>query len=70
LDTCPQCSLKNIDIYRFQLPFELPIPIAMAVSRGIRSDLERLFKNYSAIELHICKNCGYTEIRFIARDTS
>jgi len=67
MDVCPKCGSNNIDVYRFSLPFELPIPLLMAVSKSIRGELERLLKKYSTIELHICGGCGYTEVVFRMR---
>lgn len=67
LTTCPKCGYESIDIYRFQLPPELPIPLLITISKSVRGEVERLLKRYSAIELNICMRCGYTEIKFIAR---
>ncbi len=65
--TCPRCGFEGMDTYRFQLPSELPMPLLIAISKGVRSEIEKLLKRYSAIELNICMGCGYTEIRFNAR---
>ncbi|MCS7111719.1 MAG: hypothetical protein RMI45_01740 [Ignisphaera sp.] len=67
MDLCPRCSSSKVDVYKFQLPSELPVPLLMMISKGVRNEIERLLRRYSAIELSICMNCGYTEMKFNAR---
>ena len=62
---CPRCGSKSFDVYRFEFPQQMPMVLAIAVPKNIRSELVRLFENYRGVELHICMNCGYTEIRFL-----
>lgn len=67
MSTCSRCNSRNVDVYRFQLPSELPAYLFMVMSKSVRGDIEKLLKRYSAVELIICVDCGYAEIRFVAR---
>lgn len=64
---CRRCGSKNIDVFRFRLPESLPMAVAVAIPKNIRGELMRLFENYENFEMYICRDCGYTEIRFVKR---
>jgi predicted nucleic-acid-binding Zn-ribbon protein len=65
---CLRCGSEVYDVLRFLLPKEMPMALAIAVPRNVRSELAKLFENYQQVEVYICKNCGYTELRFVRRE--
>jgi predicted nucleic-acid-binding Zn-ribbon protein len=65
---CLRCGSEVHDVLRFSLPKEMPMALAIAAPRNVRSELIKLFENYQQVEVYICKNCGYAELRFVRRD--
>lgn len=64
---CRKCGSNSIDVFRFELPESLPMAIAVAIPKNIRKELARLLENYESVEIHVCRNCGYTELKFVKR---
>jgi len=64
---CIRCGSEVHEVLRFSLPEEMPMALAIAVPKNTRNELAKLFKNYHQVEVYICKNCGYSEVRFVKR---
>jgi|UniRef100_A0A7J2U597 predicted nucleic-acid-binding Zn-ribbon protein len=64
---CIRCGSEEHDVMRFSLPESLPMALAVAVPKNIRNEIAKLFEKYQHVELYICRNCGYSEIRFAKR---
>lgn len=64
---CPRCGSEEHDLFRFTLPDSLPMFIAAAMPKDIRSELGRLLEKYRSVEVYVCRSCGYAELRFMKR---
>ncbi|MEM0027566.1 MAG: hypothetical protein QXD38_06520 [Ignisphaera sp.] len=64
---CRKCGSKNIDVFRLKLPESLPMAVVVTIPKSIRNELTKLLENYDTFEMYICRDCGYTELRFVRR---
>jgi predicted nucleic-acid-binding Zn-ribbon protein len=74
---CPKCGSEEYDLFEFMLPgpnkaLLISIPLITYDKGGLKpyilSDknkdmLAKLLNNYRKLEVYVCKECGYTELK-------